>query len=84
MDTLPALSTKRAGTPKSRNHDGARRPRTTHAVEIVLASAQLFAATVTVLQKASAGNPVCGSMMWWTCRPEWLHRRFCVLDVATA
>jgi hypothetical protein len=49
----------------------------------VLASTQLPAATLTVLQRSAAGREVAGSMRWCTGTSPRVHLRTVVLEVAS-
>src|SRR5437773_450806 len=58
-------------------------PRTIAAVDAMLASRQVAAATVTVRKGPVAGRLVRGSMMWWSTAVPRVQRRTVVLEVAT-
>ena len=73
--TSPSRETRRAGSPASASHRGARAPRTIAAVLAMLASTQVAAATLTVRHTSSAGPARRGSRMWWRAPVPDPHRR---------
>ena len=81
---VPSTPSSRAASPCPVSRAGAPGPRTTAAVDHVLASTQVPAATVTLPHTGSTGRQVAGSRMWCSSRPSRRHCRDRVLDVARA
>ena len=71
-------------SPRSESQRAASRPRTTAAVDAVLASTQVGAATVALRHTGAAGAAVRGSTMWCRRTPPRRQVRRTVEDVATA
>ena len=67
--TVPSAATSRASTPCRTSQSGARSPRTTAAVEAVLAATQVAPVAVTVRHTPATGWPVRGSSRWWRRTP---------------
>ena len=71
----PSSPTRRAARCRPASSPAAPRPRTTAAVDHVLASTQVPAATVTERHTGSTGWHVAGSRMWCSSRPSRCHCR---------
>ena len=81
---VPSTPSSRAASPCPVSSAGAPLPCTTAAVDHVLASTQVPAATVTLAHTGSTGRQVAGSRMWCSSRPSRRHCRDRVLEVARA